>query len=167
MHWRREWQPTPVFLPGESQGEPGGLPSVGSHRVGHDWRDLAAAAALVTWHYITEFDQSLSLVPRREAVNPWYFLSTNVFVTCDFLGWYLNLCKNWCVLSHVQPYGLQPTRLLCSWDFSGKNTVLGCHFLLQGIFPTQGSNLHLLYWQADPLPLSHLGSPMLVLSFIS
>ena len=32
-----EWQPTPVFLPGESQGrEPGGLPSMGSHRVGHD-----------------------------------------------------------------------------------------------------------------------------------
>ena len=46
MHWRRKWQPTPVFLPGESQGrEPGGLPSMGSHRVGHDWRDLAAAAA--------------------------------------------------------------------------------------------------------------------------
>ena len=38
MHWRRQWQPTPVFLPGESQGrgEPGGLPSMGSHRVGHD-----------------------------------------------------------------------------------------------------------------------------------
>ena len=38
MHWRRKWQPTPVFLPGESQGqgEPGGLPSMGSHRVGHD-----------------------------------------------------------------------------------------------------------------------------------
>ena len=46
MHWRRKWQPTPVFLPGESQGrEPGGLPSMGSHRVGHDWCDLAAAAA--------------------------------------------------------------------------------------------------------------------------
>ena len=30
-HWRRKWQPTPVFLPGESQ-----LPSMGSHRVGHD-----------------------------------------------------------------------------------------------------------------------------------
>ena len=42
MHWRRTWQPTPVFLPGESQ--PGGLPSLGSHRVGHDWSDLAAAA---------------------------------------------------------------------------------------------------------------------------
>ena len=43
MHWRRKWQPTPVFLPGESQGwEPGGLPSMGPHRVGHDWSDLAA-----------------------------------------------------------------------------------------------------------------------------
>ena len=47
MHWRRKWQPTPVFLPGESQGtgEPGGLPSTGSHRVGHNRRDLAAAAS--------------------------------------------------------------------------------------------------------------------------
>jgi len=47
LHWRRKWQPTPVFLPGESQGrgEPGGLPSMGSHRVGHDWSNLAAEAA--------------------------------------------------------------------------------------------------------------------------
>ena len=45
MHWRRKWQPTPVFLPGESQGqEPGGVSSMGSERVRHDWRDLAAAA---------------------------------------------------------------------------------------------------------------------------
>ena len=36
---------------------------------------------------------------------------------------------------------------------------MGCHFLLQGIFPTQGSNLRLLHWQADSLPLHHLGSP--------
>ena len=38
MHWRRRWQPIPVFLPGEipGMGEPGGLPSMGSHRVGHD-----------------------------------------------------------------------------------------------------------------------------------
>ena len=45
MHWKRKWQPTLLFLPGESQGRGslGGLPSVGSHRVGHDWSDLAAA----------------------------------------------------------------------------------------------------------------------------
>ena len=47
MYWRRKWQPTPMFLPGESQGrgKPGGLPSMGSHRVGHDWSDLAAGKA--------------------------------------------------------------------------------------------------------------------------
>ena len=46
-HWRRKWQPTPEFLLGESQGrgKPGGLPSMGLHRVEHDWSDLAAAAA--------------------------------------------------------------------------------------------------------------------------
>ena len=38
MHWRRKWQPTPVFLPGESQGRQSlvGCHSMGSHRVGHD-----------------------------------------------------------------------------------------------------------------------------------
>ena len=53
----------------------------------------------------------------------------------------------------LQPPGLQPTRLLCSWDSPGKNTGGGCHFLLQGSFPTQGWNLSLFPWQADSLPL--------------
>ena len=43
-------------------------------------------------------------------------------------------------------------------DFPDKNTGAGCHFLLQGIFPTQKSNLGLFHWQADSLPLSHQGS---------
>ena len=48
MHWRRKWQSTPVFLPGQSQAwEPGGLPSMGLCRVGHDWCDLAAAQEAV------------------------------------------------------------------------------------------------------------------------
>ena len=52
MHWRRKCQPTPVFLPGESQGQdPGGLPSMGSHRVGHNSRDLAAAKLLINGAY--------------------------------------------------------------------------------------------------------------------
>jgi len=44
MHWRRRWQPTPVFLPGESQGR-GGLVGcyLRGHRVRHDWSDLAVA----------------------------------------------------------------------------------------------------------------------------
>ena len=51
------------------------------------------------------------------------------------------------------------TRLPCPWDSPGKNPEVGCHFLLQGIFLTQGPNPHLLNWQADSLPLNHLGNP--------
>ena len=39
------------------------------------------------------------------------------------------------------------------------NTGVGCHFLIQGIFLTQGSNLGLLHWQVDSLPLNYPGSP--------
>ena len=46
-----------------------------------------------------------------------------------------------------------------SMDFPNNNTGVGCHFLLRGIFPTQGLNLCFLNWQVDSLPLSHLGSP--------
>ena len=62
----------------------------------------------------------------------------------------------------LQPYGLWPTRLLCSWDSPGRNTEMGCHALLQGIFLTQGSNpclLCLQSWQADSLPLVPTGKP--------
>ena len=48
-----------------------------------------------------------------------------------------------------------PARVFCPWDFPGKNTGVGCHFLLQGIFLAQESNPCLLHWQADSLPLSH------------
>ena len=43
----------------------------------------------------------------------------------------------------------------CPQDFPGRNTGAGCHFPLQGIVHIQRSNLHLLHWQADSLPLSH------------
>ena len=49
------------------------------------------------------------------------------------------------VSNSVQPYGLQPSRLLCPWDSPGKNTGMGFHALLQGIFPTQGLNPGLLH----------------------
>ena len=44
------------------------------------------------------------------------------------------------VSDSLQPHGLQPGRLLYPWDFPGKNTGVGCHFLIQGIFLTQRSN---------------------------
>ena len=57
------------------------------------------------------------------------------------------------------PHCLQPTMLLCPWDFPSKNTGAGCHSLLQGIFLTQQANLSLLHWHADSLWLSHPGGP--------
>ena len=56
-------------------------------------------------------------------------------------------------------HGLEPTRLLCPWDSPGKKTRVGCHALLQGIFPTQGSNPGLLHCRQILYGLSHLGSP--------
>ena len=66
------------------------------------------------------------------------------------------------VSNSLRPHGFQHARLPCPWDPPGKNTGVGCHFLLQGIFPTQESNpclLCLLHWHVGSLPLSHLGSP--------
>ena len=53
----------------------------------------------------------------------------------------------------LQPHALQPTRLLCPWDSPGKNTGVGSHFLLWGIFPTQWLVPDLPHWQARSLPL--------------
>ena len=63
-------------------------------------------------------------------------------------------------LSCVRPFATLPGSSLHG-DSPGKSTGLGCHALLQGIFPTQGLNPHLLrllHWQVGSLPLSHLGS---------
>ena len=84
MHWRRKWQPTPVFLPWRipGMGEPGGLPSMGSHRVGHDWCDLAAAAEL------------LSEVQRNWAF--FFFFCKFYFLFTTFGTWDLSsLTRDW------------------------------------------------------------------------
>ena len=77
-----------------------------------------------------------------------------------------HLYKQLCVCpkpcSTLQPYRLQPARLLCPWNFPGNNTGVGCRFLLQGIFLAQGSSpslLHLLHWQVDCVPLAPPGKP--------
>ena len=96
-HWRRKWQPTPVFLPGESQGrEPGGLLSMGSHRVGHDWSDLAAAAGseLSTWDLVP----SPGIKPRpphwEHRLNHWTTRGVTAqlpFPLNDGLRWHVAL----------------------------------------------------------------------------
>ena len=75
---------------------------------------------------------------------------------------YIWMCS--VMFDSLRPHGLKPIRLLHLWDFPGKNTGMGCHFLLQGIFQIQGSNLRFLchlHWQMGSLPLHHLGKHLL------
>ena len=65
----------------------------------------------------------------------------------DFMSGCAKLCLIFCDPMDHGPWG--------SWYFSGKNTGVDCHFLFQGIFPTQGLNLSRLYWQVKSLPLGH------------
>ena len=67
-------------------------------------------------------------------------------------------------LSRVQLFATPWTvaySLLSLWNFLSKNTGVGCHFLLQGIIPTQGSNPGLLHCRQTLYHLSHQGSPVI------
>ena len=81
------------------------------------------------WMYLVHWTVELNMV------------KTVHFILCDFCCF---LVIKSC-LTLLRPHGLQPARLLCPWDFPGKNTGVGFHALLQGIFPIQGSSLHLLH----------------------
>ena len=72
------------------------------------------------------------------------------------------------------PHGLQLTRPLRPWDFPSGSTGVGCYFLLQGIFPTQGSNPGLplvgrrfTVWATRAVPFYEWGKPKLHSSFSS
>ena len=75
------------------------------------------------------------------------------------------LCAQAC-LTLLGPHGLWPTGSSVHEDSPGKNTGVGCPFLLQGIFPTQGLNPSLLHWQTDSLPLAPPGKPLITFSSV-
>ena len=79
-------------------------------------------------------------------LSPSYMFWCGYFLVCPV--WRSCLCAGGLVdkscLTLLWPHGVYPARLLCPWDLPGKNTEEGCHFLLQGVFPIQASNLCLL-----------------------
>ena len=86
-------------------------------------------------------------------------MNSNTLYECSVAQSCPTLCDSLC----PTPMDCSLARLLCSWDFLGKNIGVGCHALLQEIFLTLGSILHLvclLHWQAESSLLSHLGSPL-------
>ena len=84
----------------------------------------------------------------------WFVFLVNISLALCLVA---QSCPTLCDSMH----GLHLARLLCSWDSPGKNTVVGCHALLQGIFPTQGSNPGLLHCRQILYHSSYLGSPAL------
>ena len=128
-----KWQPTPVFLPEES----------------HGWRRLTVYSPwgckeldTTEWLHFTSLHEgpavwTPSFCPNYARARKWAIYgsdSTAKLLSC---------------FSHVRLFATPWTvvRLLCPWDSPGKNTGVGCHFILQGIFPTQGSNLGLLHFR--------------------
>ena len=84
-YWRKKCQPTPVFLPGESQGRGsfGGLLSMGSHRVGHDWSDLANISRQNSSKYINPTTSHSSLLSSN--LKPSDHLFSSVAQSCPTL----------------------------------------------------------------------------------
>ena len=79
-----------------------------------------------------------------------------------YLYLYISMFSCSVISNSATLWTVTPPRLLHPCDSPGKNIGVGCHFLLQDIFPTQGLNpglLHILCWQAYSL-LSHLGSSL-------
>ena len=126
---RRQWHPTPVLLPGKS----------------HGWRSLVGCSPWGLWESdMTErlhLHFSLSCI-EEENGNP---------LQCSCLenprdrgAWWAAVYGVTQSRTRLKRLSSSSSRLLCPWDFPGQNTGVGCYFLLQGIFPTQGSNLCLL-----------------------
>ena len=88
------------------------------------------------------------------------------------LGYFSLMCSvKQVVASSLLLHELQPTRLLCPWNFPGENPGVGCHFLLQGIFLTQGSNTCFLpesptlagrFFTAQKTVVAPLGKPCII-----
>ena len=125
MHWRRKWQPTPVLLPGESQGQ---RSLVGcrlwGRRVGHYWSDLAAAAAAtlheaVIWLLFSTLHTTLSLFRILHDFRKFVFWFTVIFIPSI---WYI---------TDVQ-------QLLVKWIKIWKTVVFGDVAKYWGVYISNG-----------------------------
>ena len=103
--WKRAWQPIPVFLPGESPWteESGGMQSMGSQRVGHDWatkyifingyrkgtrRSTNQVFKIGSWNSLSGPTPPNS----RPTLSPWNFSAIKHFTSMEFQVWKLGHC---------------------------------------------------------------------------
>ena len=171
--------------------EPGGLPSVGSHRVGHDWSNLAAAAGRqgspwfylfgsAYYYFLMSLAEGLSLlflIPRLKNNFMYLFSAVLALHCCEGFalvveaGAALQLCAGsqlrWPVLlrsTGSRPCGLSSCGFRSIEHRLNSWGTWSCYSMACGIFLDQGLNLCILHWQVDSL-LSHQGSPSFVYLF--
>ena len=103
------------------------------------------------WKTVWKFFKDLIGRPYDPAFQIWVFIKE--YKNTNLKRY---VCASQLCLTLCDP---MDTRLLHPWDFLGKSTRVGCHFLLQGIFLTQGSNPGLPHCRQTLYHLSHQGSP--------
>ena len=162
------------------KGEPGGMPSVGWHRVGNNWSDLAAASAVSVKLYLTVVLTCISLMISESHSVVSEYLSEYV---SEYLSKYLRphrLFNLWNSPGQNTGMGTFPIsrgssqprdqiqvshiagRYFTSWATGeAKNTGVGSLSLLQGNFSTQESNQGLLHCRRILYQLSYQGSPVI------
>ena len=130
--------------------------------------------AHATWFYLCRIQEDHKLILADE--NKILFASERSdlleWSIGDFPGWCRcsKFCFGWCshsctcsvtsiMFRSLRPFGLHTASLLCPWESPGRNTGVGCHALLKGIFLTQGSKPASPALQVDYLPLSCRRSP--------
>ena len=139
--WRRQWQPTPGFLLGESHGQE----SLAGYSPG-----VAKSQTWLKW-LSTHICSPLAFI-KHWACSP----------LCVLYSW---------SLSHVRLF-VMPWTVACQAPLSmgilqTRITGVGCHALLQGIFPTQGSNSGLPHCRWILYHLSHQGSgPLAFIKYV-
>ena len=132
------------------------------------WRAESTGSQRVRHNWATEQQHDKPNIHRAFAPYCRHYIR-------DCLGHLTGVCSvTSSGLTPLQPHELQPTKLLCPWDFPGKYTGVGFHLLLQEIFLTQRSNLIsciscipgfcffvFCFFTAEPTgkPLSHLRPP--------
>ena len=104
----------------------------------------------------------LTRIVLSDSIHSWHRSWMGTSPNRELISWSWNHLYGVCVLSRFSRVQLFVTlwtvahQAPLSMDSPGKNTGVGCHSLLQVIFPTQGLNLHflhLLHWQAGSFPL--------------
>ena len=150
MHWRRKWQPTPVFLPGESQGRRSlvGCRLMGSCRVGHDWSDLAATvAAAAAFKYIIQF--SMYSIIHLQIGSVLLLLFQPGFLLFLFLFWLLRLgipTLCWVIVARVGTLSCSWSYRKCFQFFTIENNV--CHgFIIYGLYYAEVGSFYAYFWR--------------------